>query len=66
MFRGPVDNQTPKKQMIEPPIEAKVVRIRPLTWHGDIAVRLELVGCQEPADTEPTSEAPTVSTLTYT
>ncbi|CAB3239227.1 unnamed protein product [Arctia plantaginis] len=66
VFRGPVDNQTPKKQMIEPPIEAKVVRIKPLTWHEQIAVRFELIGCQEPVETESTSEASTTPSLDCT
>ncbi|CAK1581500.1 unnamed protein product [Parnassius mnemosyne] len=61
VFRGPVDNNTPIKQMIEPPIEAKFVRIRPLTWHDEIAVRFELIGCQEPTTTTP---LPTTSTVT--
>ncbi|KAI8434613.1 hypothetical protein MSG28_003149 [Choristoneura fumiferana] len=30
------------------PFEAKFVRIRPLTWHDAIAVRFELIGCDEP------------------
>ncbi|XP_059045233.1 hemocytin [Achroia grisella] len=51
VFRGPVDHEKPSKQMIEPPIEAKFVRIRPLTWNEEIAVRFELIGCQEPSST---------------
>ncbi|XP_045445614.1 hemocytin-like [Melitaea cinxia] len=47
IFRGPVDNKTPVKQMIKPPIEAKYVRIRPISWHDNVAVRLELIGCEE-------------------
>lgn len=49
VFQGPSDNKTPKKQMFEPPVEAKVLRIRPLTWHEEIAVRFELIGCREPS-----------------
>ncbi|XP_013180497.1 PREDICTED: hemocytin isoform X2 [Papilio xuthus] len=53
VFRGPVDSSEPLQQMIEPPIEAKFIRIRPLTWHKGIAVRLELIGCEEPITTTP-------------
>ncbi|XP_068629642.1 hemocytin [Battus philenor] len=62
VFRGPVDNNTPAKQMIEPPIEAKFVRIRPLTWHDEIAVRFDVIGCQEPSTT--TTPAPTTIVTT--
>ncbi|XP_026747695.1 hemocytin-like [Trichoplusia ni] len=48
VFRGPTDNNKPMTQLINPPIEAMVVRIQPLTWHEEIAVRFELVGCREP------------------
>ncbi|KAG6461849.1 hypothetical protein O3G_MSEX012891 [Manduca sexta] len=63
VFRGPVDNNTPLKQMFEPPIEAKVVRIHPLTWHDDIAVRMELIGCGELTTTTITTRHTTVTTL---
>nr|XP_053625822.1 hemocytin isoform X2 [Plodia interpunctella] len=52
VFRGPVDHKKAMKQMLEPPIEAKFLRLRPLTWHKDIAVRFEVIGCQEPKTTE--------------
>lgn len=45
IFNGPVDSRTPVKSMFKIPIEAKVVRIYPLTWHGSIAIRVELLGC---------------------
>ncbi|XP_072943853.1 hemocytin-like [Epargyreus clarus] len=60
VFRGPVDHENPMKQMFEPPIEAKFVRIRPLTWYDKPAVRFELIGCQEPETTS--TEPPTVTT----
>ncbi|XP_041977645.1 hemocytin isoform X2 [Aricia agestis] len=67
VFRGPVDNKTPMKQMLEPPIEAKFIRLRPLTWHEDIAVRLELIGCGEPTETTETDVETTETTkMTYT
>lgn len=45
IFNGPVDSRTPVKSMFKIPIEAKIIRIYPLTWHGSIAIRAELLGC---------------------
>lgn len=45
IFTGPIDSRTPVKSMFKIPIEAKVIRIYPLTWHGSIAIRAELLGC---------------------
>nr|XP_034840347.1 hemocytin-like [Maniola hyperantus] len=60
IFRGPVDNTHVMKQMIEPPIEAKFVRIMPLSWHSEISVRFEIIGCEE------VSTTPTETTVTTT
>ncbi|XP_075969965.1 hemolectin isoform X2 [Anticarsia gemmatalis] len=54
VFRGPVDHKTPSKQMLSPPIDAKVVRVQPLTWHEDISVRFELIGCHNTTETTTT------------
>lgn len=45
IFSGAIDSRTAIKSMFKIPIEAKVVRIYPLTWHGSIAIRVELLGC---------------------
>lgn len=45
IFSGPIDSRTPIKSLFKIPIESKVVRIYPLTWHGSIAIRVELLGC---------------------
>lgn len=47
VFRGPVDNLKPVEQKFYVPIEAKVIRINPLSWHNGIAIKVELIGCQE-------------------
>lgn len=47
IFRGSVDPNTPVKQMFTTPVEAKVVRINPHTWHEGICLRVELIGCAE-------------------
>ncbi|CAH2073181.1 unnamed protein product, partial [Iphiclides podalirius] len=62
VFRGPVDNSNPVQQMIEPPIEAKFVRIRPLTWKEKIAVRFDVIGCEEPTTTTPQPTTTAVTT----
>lgn len=41
------------QQVFDVPIEAKVVRINPQTWHNAIALRVELIGCGEGATTVP-------------
>ncbi|KAL6266408.1 hypothetical protein P5V15_003260 [Pogonomyrmex californicus] len=46
VFRGPVDKVQSIKQTFYRPIEAKVIRINPLTWHNGIAIKVELLGCQ--------------------
>lgn len=45
VFSGPIDSKTPVKSAFKVPIEAKMVKIYPLTWHGSISVRVELLGC---------------------
>lgn len=53
IFSGPIDSRTPIKSLFKVPIETKVVRIYPLTWHGSIAIRVELLGCSsEPPQEE--------------
>lgn len=47
LFRGPVDATKPVRQIFDEPIEAKVVRINPRTWHNGISLRAELIGCGE-------------------
>ncbi|XP_026330001.1 hemocytin [Hyposmocoma kahamanoa] len=58
VFRGPVNSRTHMKQMLEPPIEAKVVKINPLTWNQEPALRLEIIGCREVTETPTTTAQP--------
>ncbi|XP_046603352.1 hemocytin isoform X1 [Neodiprion virginianus] len=46
IFIGPVDENEPVAQMFDYPVEAKVIRINPQTWHNGIAAKVELIGCQ--------------------
>ncbi|CAH0722011.1 unnamed protein product, partial [Brenthis ino] len=66
IFRGPVDREKPMKQMIKPPIEAKFIRIQPQTWNDGVAVRFELIACQEFTTTPTTPTTPTTSTTPTT
>lgn len=46
IFSGSVDAKTPVNTLFHTPIEAKIVRIYPISWKGSIALRAELLGCQ--------------------
>jgi len=35
------------QQRFYQPIEARIIRISPLTWHNGIAVKMEVLGCQD-------------------
>lgn len=45
VFQGNFDNDTHRKNVIEPPIYARHVRILPWSWYGRITLRSELLGC---------------------
>jgi von Willebrand factor len=45
VFRGPADSNSKASSLFKIPIEAKAIRIYPLTWHKSIAIRTELLGC---------------------
>lgn len=58
IFSGCIDSKTPVKSMFKIPIEAKTVRIYPLTWHGSISIRVELLGCSRGERLTTTTPAP--------
>ena len=47
IFSGSVDSKTSVKTIFHTPIEAKIVRIYPISWHSSIALRAEIIGCQK-------------------
>lgn len=49
VFRGPIDRTQSVEQKFDQPVEAKIIRIEPLTWHNGIAVRADVLGCQDNA-----------------
>ena len=66
VFRGPVDQFKPVEQKFYEPIEAKVIRVNPLSWHNGIAMKIELLGCQEMVTTSVsvTESVPTTTMIT--
>ncbi|XP_062404954.1 membrane cofactor protein-like isoform X2 [Sardina pilchardus] len=47
IFKGNVDNDTPKGNMFDPPFYARFVRFWPWEWKNSITVRMELLGCRD-------------------
>ncbi|KAL4624307.1 lactadherin-like isoform X1 [Arapaima gigas] len=47
VFRGNSENNAHKKNVFEPSIWARFVRVIPWTWHERITLRIELLGCDE-------------------
>eukprot|EP00933_Yihiella_yeosuensis_P079751 TRINITY_DN93163_c0_g1_i1.p1 TRINITY_DN93163_c0_g1~~TRINITY_DN93163_c0_g1_i1.p1 ORF type:complete len:522 (+),score=82.57 TRINITY_DN93163_c0_g1_i1:79-1644(+) len=45
-FEGNTDRDSIKENIISPPILAKKLRLRPLNWHGRVALRVEILGCR--------------------
>lgn len=63
-LRGPADSNEPVKQIFQTGIEAKIVRVYPVTWHEGIAMQIELIGCGQEETT--TTAAPIFTTPIYT
>lgn len=66
LFYGPIDSRTPIESEFMVPIEAKIVRIYPITWHEGIAIRWELLGCQsgkKPTPPSPVTRPPPTTTV---
>lgn len=47
VFQGNFDNDTHRKNVIDPPIYARLIRIIPWSWYGRITLRVEILGCTE-------------------
>uniref|UniRef100_A0A3P9N9A7 EGF like repeats and discoidin domains 3 n=3 Tax=Poecilia reticulata TaxID=8081 RepID=A0A3P9N9A7_POERE len=47
VFQGNFDNDTHRKNVIDPPVYARFVRILPWSWYGRITLRVEILGCTE-------------------
>ncbi|KAH8270632.1 hypothetical protein KR018_012544 [Drosophila ironensis] len=63
MFNGPIDSRAPVQTLFKIPIEARSLRIYPLKWHGSIAMRVELLICDDKAVPESIISFPTTTQL---
>ncbi|XP_072025092.1 uncharacterized protein [Amphiura filiformis] len=45
VFEGSYDRDTNTTHLFYEPVKAQYVRIRPVEWHGQISMRVELLGC---------------------
>ena len=47
VFLGNNDRYKVATEVIDPPIIAQYVRVKPKTWHGFVSMRVEFYGCTE-------------------
>ena len=47
IFQGNHDRYTVATEVIDPPIIAQYLRVKPKTWNGFICMRMEFYGCTE-------------------
>ncbi|KAM9469862.1 milk fat globule EGF and factor V/VIII domain containing b [Clarias gariepinus] len=47
IFPGNSDNNVHKKNIFDPPFNARFVRVLPWEWHESITLRMELLGCED-------------------
>lgn len=52
IFEGNTDQNTPVMHLF-PVIHARYIRIRPIEYHGEIALRFNIFGCESPSATPP-------------
>ena len=45
LFEGSWDQNSPSTHLFNKTVLAQYVRIKPHTWHGEIGLRVELLGC---------------------
>ncbi|XP_044006095.1 hemocytin [Aphidius gifuensis] len=51
ILSGPIDAFTPVKHIFTSPIEAKIIKINPQTWHNGISMSVDLIGCDDELQT---------------
>jgi hypothetical protein len=49
-FSANVDRDTLAAAVIEPPVTARLLRLHPVEWSGNISLRAEVLGCETPAE----------------
>ncbi|XP_013410409.1 lactadherin-like [Lingula anatina] len=45
VFDGNWNPVTPQVQLLDPPINARYIRINPVKWHNHVSMRADLLGC---------------------
>ncbi|GFY77264.1 hemocytin, partial [Trichonephila inaurata madagascariensis] len=53
IFSGNFDSETPVEHIFQNPFEARFVRIQPITYYREIALRMDFLGCGEGITTTP-------------
>ncbi|XP_066594945.1 hemocytin-like [Prorops nasuta] len=66
VFHGPLDSKKTFQQQFYEPVEAKIIRIVPLSWHNGISIKAEILGCKDYVDSENISKITTLTTSTPT
>lgn len=64
IFQGPIDSVVPVKEFFPEPIEAKIIKINPRTWHHGIAIKVDLLGCSDHITTTEIHELTTITPST--
>ncbi|KAK3857259.1 hypothetical protein Pcinc_036476, partial [Petrolisthes cinctipes] len=58
VFVANYDGDTPVENKFDKLVEARYLEIQPITWHNNIALRVELLGCYHPYPEVTTTPAP--------
>ncbi|XP_054708363.1 hemocytin-like [Uloborus diversus] len=52
VFTGNYDSETPVQNLFRKPVEARFIRIQPISFYKEIAMRVDVLGCAEGLTTE--------------
>ncbi|XP_018558161.1 discoidin, CUB and LCCL domain-containing protein 2 isoform X2 [Lates calcarifer] len=66
IFQGNINYLHEVRNNFIPPIEARFLRVNPTLWHQRIALKLELLGCQNPAARRRTVPGPRMTPPRHT
>lgn len=64
-FEANSDRNTPKENVLNPPVEATSLKLRPTAWKNRIALRAEIIGCHIQAKTTTTTTTSTTTLVPY-
>ncbi|KAG8238941.1 hypothetical protein J437_LFUL000780, partial [Ladona fulva] len=63
-FAANFDGETPQENYFDRPIQAQFLKIIPVAWHNNIAMRVEVLGCFSPYPPMSTPIPPITTTVT--